>query len=216
LNCDGGLRFVTTTRDRLLMVALDVFSEAGYEGASVREICKRAETNVASLNYHWSSKERLWQAVCEECARFFFGRTGAALAEGGSPAQVLPGLLDAVFDALLEDPRPIRILMWSSLQPEALEFEQTVQQFRPIVALAVRYLESARSAGEIGDVDIEVILPLFYGQLVFAFIDQAGHRLFAGKDFSDPAFAARAKRELLRSAFLLLGLPFEEPAERDR
>jgi AcrR family transcriptional regulator len=196
-----------STRDRLLKVALDVFAEAGYDGASVREICKRAGTNVASLNYHWSSKERLWQAVCEDCFQFFFRRVGASLTRGGTPAEVLPGLLDAVFDALLEDPRPIRILMWASLQPESLDFEKTIDQFQPIVNLAVRYLEAARDAGQIGDVDIQVVLPLFWGQLVFAFVDQAGHRRFAGKDFSDPDFAARARRELLRSAFLLLGLP---------
>jgi TetR/AcrR family transcriptional regulator, regulator of cefoperazone and chloramphenicol sensitivity len=47
------------TRERLLEAARQVFSEHNFQGATVREICRRAEANVAAVNYHFGSKEGL-------------------------------------------------------------------------------------------------------------------------------------------------------------
>ena len=47
------------TRTRLLDAAREVFSEHGFQGATVREICRRADANVAAVNYHFGSKEGL-------------------------------------------------------------------------------------------------------------------------------------------------------------
>ena len=47
------------TKFRLLNAAREAFSQNGFQGATVREICRRAETNVASVNYHFGSKDGL-------------------------------------------------------------------------------------------------------------------------------------------------------------
>jgi len=47
--------------DRLLQVAVEVFAEQGFRDATVREICARANVNVASVNYYFRSKEGLYQ-----------------------------------------------------------------------------------------------------------------------------------------------------------
>ncbi len=47
------------TRERLLNAARLVFSEQGFQGATVREICRRADANVAAVNYHFGSKDGL-------------------------------------------------------------------------------------------------------------------------------------------------------------
>ncbi|MDD5268287.1 MAG: CerR family C-terminal domain-containing protein [Methylococcales bacterium] len=46
--------------DRLLQVAVEVFAECGFREATVREICSRANVNVASVNYYFRSKEALY------------------------------------------------------------------------------------------------------------------------------------------------------------
>ncbi len=48
------------TRSRLLEAAGDVFSRKGYRATTVREICRKARANVASINYHFGSKENLY------------------------------------------------------------------------------------------------------------------------------------------------------------
>jgi len=48
------------TRQRLLAAAVELFAEKGYWEASNAEICERAGTNSASLNYHFGSKENMY------------------------------------------------------------------------------------------------------------------------------------------------------------
>lgn len=47
------------TRERLIAAAREVFSQNGFQGATVREICRRAEANVAAVNYHFGGKDGL-------------------------------------------------------------------------------------------------------------------------------------------------------------
>ncbi|MBI5419385.1 MAG: CerR family C-terminal domain-containing protein [Deltaproteobacteria bacterium] len=53
------------TRNRLLHAGGEVFAERGFRTATVREICRRAKVNIASVNYHFSSKEELYASVLE-------------------------------------------------------------------------------------------------------------------------------------------------------
>ncbi|NLT76596.1 MAG: helix-turn-helix transcriptional regulator [Planctomycetes bacterium] len=61
------------TRERLLAAAAEVFAEKGYWVATHAEICERAGTNTASVNYHLGSKENLyveaWQHSHDESMR---------------------------------------------------------------------------------------------------------------------------------------------------
>jgi AcrR family transcriptional regulator len=51
------------TRERILRVACEVFAEKGYHDATVEDICTRAKTNIAAINYHFGFKEQLYALV---------------------------------------------------------------------------------------------------------------------------------------------------------
>jgi TetR/AcrR family transcriptional regulator, regulator of cefoperazone and chloramphenicol sensitivity len=51
------------TRERILLVAAEVFADLGFERATIREICSRASVNVAAINYHFRDKENLYAEV---------------------------------------------------------------------------------------------------------------------------------------------------------
>ncbi len=51
------------TRERLFRAGMEVFAEHGYENATVREICRRAEANVAAVNYYFGDKKSLYAAI---------------------------------------------------------------------------------------------------------------------------------------------------------
>jgi AcrR family transcriptional regulator len=58
------------TRERILTVACAVFADRGYHDATVEEICTKAKTNIAAINYHFGGKDKLyaeaWQRAFEE------------------------------------------------------------------------------------------------------------------------------------------------------
>ncbi len=51
------------TKARILDTAEELFMEHGYEGTSLRRITSSADVNLAAVNYHFGSKEELFQAV---------------------------------------------------------------------------------------------------------------------------------------------------------
>ena len=54
---------VRSTRDRILVAAEALFAERGFEVVSLRDITGAAAANVAAVNYHFGSKEKLIDAV---------------------------------------------------------------------------------------------------------------------------------------------------------
>jgi len=51
------------TKDRILDAAEALFMAHGYEATSLRAITAAAEVNLAAVNYHFGSKEELFEAV---------------------------------------------------------------------------------------------------------------------------------------------------------
>lgn len=58
------------TRKSILQTALQEFAERGYDGTSIREIAKKAETTHSMITYHFGGKEELWR----EAVRHMFAR----------------------------------------------------------------------------------------------------------------------------------------------
>lgn len=52
------------TRGLIFETACRIFGELGYRGATHALICEQAGTNIASINYHFGSKEELYREVC--------------------------------------------------------------------------------------------------------------------------------------------------------
>jgi AcrR family transcriptional regulator len=53
------------TRRQILAAAAQVFARAGYEAASLADIANRAGVKKALVQYHFSTKQQLWQAAAE-------------------------------------------------------------------------------------------------------------------------------------------------------
>jgi AcrR family transcriptional regulator len=58
----------TDTRQRIHRVALEVFSERGYERATLREIAERLQITRPALYYHFKSKEDILAGIHNDLA----------------------------------------------------------------------------------------------------------------------------------------------------
>ncbi len=61
----GGYACGEETRGRIVMIALRLFGERGFEGVSTREIAAAAGVNTPALQYYFDSKEGLYLACGE-------------------------------------------------------------------------------------------------------------------------------------------------------
>lgn len=58
-----------STRERLLAAAIVEFADHGYEDATVRAICRRAQVNVNAVKYYYTDKQGLYRAALREAHR---------------------------------------------------------------------------------------------------------------------------------------------------
>jgi TetR/AcrR family transcriptional regulator, regulator of cefoperazone and chloramphenicol sensitivity len=62
---DGGYQRGEETRARIVITALKLFGERGFEGASTRDIAASAGVNAPALQYYFDSKEGVYLACVE-------------------------------------------------------------------------------------------------------------------------------------------------------
>lgn len=85
------------TRIRLLMAATEVFAEHGYHAATTREICRRANANLAAIHYHFGDKAELYRAVF----KLPFQEKSAAFDAAGQESLTLEESLTLFYRALM-------------------------------------------------------------------------------------------------------------------
>ncbi len=89
-----------TTRDRILDVALELFTTQGFDGTSLREIAERLDITKAALYYHFESKEDILLALHMRLHEF--GRDALMRMQDEKVTLELWGeLLDEIVDKIL-------------------------------------------------------------------------------------------------------------------
>jgi AcrR family transcriptional regulator len=89
-----------STRERILDIALDLFTEQGYEKTSLRQIAERLGFSKAAIYYHFASKEDILMALHMRLHEFGLGALSRI-----DPAEMTPAdfvnLLERLTDQIL-------------------------------------------------------------------------------------------------------------------
>ena len=129
------------TRDRILDVALDLFTDQGFDGTSLREIAERLNVTKAALYYHFESKDDILLALHMRLHEF--GREALLKMEQEEPVTLTQwgDLLDEVVDAMLAQRRLFLMHERNQAALEKLhraehdaEHEDLQNQFRRVLA----------------------------------------------------------------------------------
>ena len=138
---------------KILTAAESLFAQFGYEGASLRQITKKAKVNLAAINYHFGDKQALY---CEVITRRLRPINQARLAElekaeqsaAGEPvhlALIIETLARPVFE-LAQDPveggqHSARIIGRSLAEPQLFMAGLMSREFQPVMA---RFAQAVR------------------------------------------------------------------------
>jgi len=96
----GEGRGTVATKERILDAAEALFMEHGFEATSLRAITNAAAVNLAAVNYHFGSKEELFQAVLTRRLDPMNQRRVALLTELERAAAPEPVPCDRILSAL--------------------------------------------------------------------------------------------------------------------
>lgn len=120
-------------RQRLLDVAGGKFAEKGFDATNVREITEAAGMSVASVNYHFRSKEDLYVEAVRDAARACEQITPHPTWPPGVPAdQRLRDFIRAFLTRLLRDDVPVwhrHLIMREVADPRPGACEEFVRGF---------------------------------------------------------------------------------------
>jgi AcrR family transcriptional regulator len=89
------------TKERILDVALDLFTEKGFDKTSLREIAEQLGVTKAALYYHFASKEDILMALHMRIHEFGTDALERMTEEEPGPAawgRLLEGLIDQMLD----------------------------------------------------------------------------------------------------------------------
>jgi AcrR family transcriptional regulator len=93
------------TQQRLLEAAGEVFAERGYHNATVREICFKANANVAAVHYHFGDKDGLYASVLQHTFKSAMEKHPLPPAEG-TPEEQLHAHVRAMLRRIFDEGRP--------------------------------------------------------------------------------------------------------------
>lgn len=130
-------------RLRLLNAAGEIFAQKGFDAATVREICQRAEVNVAAVNYYFRDKSQLYfEAVTQaQCMQIDFSQF--EWPEGTPATEKLKGFIRQMMTEMLDDERPswhVALMMREMAEPTAACHELVRSFIGPKFAILVGVL----------------------------------------------------------------------------
>jgi len=154
------------TARRILLAAIEVFAEEGYEGASTSSLASRAGVNAPAIQYYFGSKEGLYRAVIAHIANLVEERLApaaqritAALAGEPPPPELtallldlLDGFLDLVACRGIPEAAALMLARAEIENAAALDvLQQAVLRlaFGPAIAVIARLLGLAESDEEV-------------------------------------------------------------------
>jgi AcrR family transcriptional regulator len=180
------------TRTEILEAAIGLYAERGYSGASIAHIATAAGVPKSLVQYHFGTKEELWQACLMHRAEPMLQVVDRVLAGELAPIE----LVKARIAIHSQHPEMGRLLAWMSLEPLPMPAFLTDRR-KGLLQLAAK--------GQVGDHTLGFLLALatvdgwfFYRSLYLRLI---------GEDVA----ASLTPEELLHRIEKMLASPSDQP-----
>ncbi len=174
-------------------VAVRVFAECGYEGASVATIAEQAGLSKQNLMYYYPTKQVLYERVLDDVLDDWLARMTQLAAAGpdDAPADVLRAYIQAKLRFSREQPYASRVYAMEVIAGARLYGEQIRERVVPVLRRDIETFERWIAAGRIAPVNATHLLFAIWA-MTQSYADFApqmalvlGRDDLSGHDFSD-------------------------------
>jgi len=171
----------SSTKERLLQAAKELFAQKGFHGTSTRELTRRADTNLSSLYFHWQSKENLYLAVYRQLFQELtvLAQEVVHMLEDGLRShkpleEVIEPVTDRVFAFFDANRELARLNLHRILEDGALSVQIEEELESPFYHTAVRFYQRLMEEGLIKVTDPE-LLPFSLESLLDRYFASPAH-----------------------------------------
>jgi AcrR family transcriptional regulator len=177
-------------RERLLVVARDLFARNGYDAVSVRDITSRAKANLGAITYHFGSKEALFHAVLATIAEPLVQAVAHSAEGPGTALERIETVIRTVGEHVQANPWAPRVMLRELASGRPLPAPMT-QAWKRNIGTLMGLISVGQQDGSIRPGDPLLLTLSVIGQVFFFRISSRIARDIAGMDTADPAVQAR-------------------------
>ena len=195
-----------STRQSVVEAATAVFSQHGYRGSSVREICSRAGVSANAITYHFGSKEQLYRHILDSFASLQLEHAETVLSADPRSQREFVVRMEFFFEKLLDayiENRETLLIM-------SREYEQLLHKGNDGVVgemvktsfVIAKFIKRAIGLGFVrADADPDIVAGLLVDRLFnqARFVDS--HKALFDTSTLDPEYRAYWVRATLRIVF---------------
>ena len=188
-----------TTREAVLDAAIWAFAEYGFENATLAVIAQKAGVTAATLPYHFSDKQGLWDAVIDSFCKELFSFAGTL-----KPDDDLDEVLPRFYDWSQAHRNGIRVILRNVIETGALDRQVREIRMGTAFDLVATLAMRRYGVGEQPARDATIAVT----HLITRFITNSpedNRRAFNAQ--TDDEARARIVGILLKTAHVLLGVP---------
>lgn len=146
------------TPERLLEAATEEFAEAGFSGARLEDIARRAGIRRSSLLYHFGSKEALYAAAVQRVFALLSEALFAALSREGSLPERLQATAERFERFLEEHPALAHLVLREMLDRRGPGQQLLLTEIVPLLDRLEAFVENERGDEVPGDVPVRAAM----------------------------------------------------------
>jgi TetR/AcrR family transcriptional regulator, fatty acid metabolism regulator protein len=152
-------------RDRILDVALDVFSRKGYRDTHLDEIAAKADTSEGTIFFHFASKEQIFLALIDQFADLLERRVTEAIRDQEQGVARVRTAVEVCLETFARYRWPAKILLIQAVGLGTVFEAKRTDIHERFAALIEIYLKEAVALGQIEPVDTEVTAHAWMGAI---------------------------------------------------
>lgn len=160
-----------STQEKILKAAKTVFFQKGFDGTRTRDIATEANVNLAMLNYHFKSKEQLFELVMMEAINSFISIIKGVLNDKETDFETkLEIVVSKYIDKFLEEPQ-LPFFVVSQLHKNPETFSKITNQSEAIPnSIFIQQYQDGLTSGRFLPVNALHLLMNIGGLTIFPFL----------------------------------------------